>query len=74
MKYICIKELPDYIIDHYFLIKQDVKDYKPGRIFSKKNNIIYLLENVPKDYFNIKDYILTIAEYREYRINKILND
>jgi hypothetical protein len=73
-KYICVKELPKEMSDILFVNKDDV--YKVGKTWEKETHLMKELKYYQNcsTSFIYNDYILTMAEYREYRINKILND
>jgi len=64
--WICIKDFPENI----FEIEKDA--YKVGKTFSKWSYKIHLLSHL--EGYNIDEYIIPLAEWRDKQIDSILND
>ena len=65
MKWICIKDFPESL----FFVKEDRESYRKGSVLNKRkpSHVMEMLEL----FGTSKEYFLTIAEYRELRINEI---
>lgn len=69
MKWICIKDFPEDL----FIIKEDA--WKAGKIFDRWTIILEGLSFsiFPKN-FNLNEYVISLAEWRDRQIDNILND
>ena len=65
-KWICIKDFPEYL----FLVKEDT--WTVGKIFTQFNYKLNMLNHMEN--FNLKEYLITLAEWRDKQIDKILED
>ncbi len=66
MKYICIKDLPKDL----FVVKEDA--WKAGKIFNRWTITLDGLSFRKK--FNLNEYVITLAEWRDKQIDSILNE
>ena len=65
-KWICIKDFPEDL----FFVKEDV--WKVGKVFTRFNHKLLMLNHMEN--FNLKEYLITFAEWRDKQIDKILED
>ena len=73
-RYVCIKELPKEMSDILFVNKDDI--YKVGKTWKEETFLMRQLKYYQNfsTSFIYNEFILTLAEYREYKINKILDE